>query len=94
MCWCGMDRFTAWLGNNSSTSKQRRLMGELHTRMTSSGHVASDRTGLRTAYLPTLRYSLSKPLATEDKEGIPIVINTMQARHGTPIYHLLLSLHY
>ncbi|EIE19443.1 RFC1-domain-containing protein, partial [Coccomyxa subellipsoidea C-169] len=71
-------RFTAWLGNNSSTGKQRRLMGELHTRMTSSGHVASDRTGLRTAYLPTLRYALSKPLASEDKEGIPVVINTMQ----------------
>ncbi|CAL8468443.1 g7983 [Coccomyxa elongata] len=71
-------RFTAWLGMNSSTGKQRRLMGELHTRMTSSGHVASDRMGLRTAYLPTLRYALSKPLATEDKEGIPIVINTMQ----------------
>lgn len=75
-----LHRFTAWLGNNSSTGKQRRLMGELHTRMTSSGHVATDRTGLRTAYLPTLRYALSKPLASQDKEGIPMVINTMQAR--------------
>jgi replication factor C subunit 1 len=75
-----LHRFTAWLGNNSSAGKQRRMLGEMHTRMMSSGHVASDRTGLRTSYLPALRYVLSKPLATEEKEGIPVVINTMQAR--------------
>lgn len=52
-------------------------MGELHTRMTSSGHLSSDRVGLRTSYLPALRYVLTKPLATLDKEGIPQVIETM-----------------
>lgn len=36
-------RFTAWLGNNSSYGKQRRLLGELHTCMTSSGHLSTDR---------------------------------------------------
>ena len=70
-------RFTAWLGQNSSQGKQRRLLGELHTRMTSSGHLSADRVGLRTSYLPTLRYVLTKPLATLDKEGIPQVIETM-----------------
>ena len=70
-------RFTAWLGNNASQGKQRRLLGELHTRMTSSGHIAADRLGLRTAYLPTMRFTLTKPLATLGKEGIPEVIDTM-----------------
>ena len=35
--------FTAWLGNNSSSNKQRRLLGELHTRMLSSGVIETDR---------------------------------------------------
>ena len=70
-------RFPAWLGQNSSQGKQRRLLGELHTRMSSSGHLSADRLGLRTSYLPTLRYVLTRPLATLDKEGIPEVIETM-----------------
>lgn len=40
-------RFTSWLGNNSSYGKQRRLLGELHTRMLSSGHLECDRRGPR-----------------------------------------------
>ena len=36
-------RFTAWLGSNSSSGKQRRLLGELHTRMLSSGGIECDR---------------------------------------------------
>ena len=73
-------RFPAWLGQNSSQGKQRRLLGELHTRMSSSGHLSADRLGLRTSYLPTLRYVLTRPLATLDKEGIPEVIETMSVR--------------
>ena len=38
-------RFTAWLGSNSSSGKQRRLLGELHTRMLSSGGIECDRWG-------------------------------------------------
>ena len=78
--WYACCRFTAWLGQNSSQGKQKRLLGELHTRMTSSGHLSADRVGLRTSYLPTLRYVLTKPLATLDKEGIPQVIDTMSVR--------------
>lgn len=48
--------------------------------MTSSGHLAANCVGLRTAYLPALRYVLTKPLATLDKEGIPQVIETMSVR--------------
>lgn len=36
-------RFTAWLGQNSSSNKQKRLLGELHTRMLSSGSIECDR---------------------------------------------------
>jgi replication factor C subunit 1 len=36
-------RFTAWLGNYSSSNKQRRLLGEVTTTMSSSGHMPSHR---------------------------------------------------
>ncbi len=36
-------RFSAWFGTNSSAGKQRRLLGEMHTRMLSSAAFAADR---------------------------------------------------
>ncbi|KAK9807239.1 hypothetical protein WJX73_001054 [Symbiochloris irregularis] len=71
-------RFTAWLGNNSSSTKQKRLLGELHTRMAASGGLETDRTALRTSYLPLLRNALTQPLVREEKEGIEPVIQLMQ----------------
>lgn len=44
-CPLHLRRFAAWLGNNSSQGKQRRLLGELHTRMLSSGNIETDRRG-------------------------------------------------
>ena len=73
-----MCRFSAWFGNNSTSGKQRRLLGELHTRMSACGHFSADRTGLRTEYLPTLRQALTKPLVEQEKEGIPPVVALMQ----------------
>ncbi|KAL6776732.1 RFC1 [Auxenochlorella protothecoides x Auxenochlorella symbiontica] len=70
-------RFTAWLGNFSSSNKQRRLLGELHTRMTSSGSLECDRTALRLGYLPVLRNTLVQPLARKGKEGIEEVLHQM-----------------
>lgn len=70
-------RFTAWLGNFSSSNKQRRLLGELHTRMTSSGSLECDRTALRLGYLPLLRNSLVQPLVGKGKEGIEEVLHQM-----------------
>ena len=72
-------RFTAWMGSNSSQGKQRRLLGELHTRMLSSGNMHSDRTSLRLQYLPTLRQTLTAPLAQLEKEGIEPVMAQMHA---------------
>lgn len=71
-------RFTAWLGNNSSYGKQRRLQGELHTRMLSNGAVECDRTALRLSYLPLLRTTLLRPLVQRQKEGVPEVLSVMR----------------
>jgi hypothetical protein len=68
-----------WLGNNSSSTKQRRLLGELRTRVSAAAAaVATDRTGLRTAYLPALRSTLVRPLLEREAEGIPDVVASMQ----------------
>ena len=71
-------RFTAWLGQNSSHGKQRRLLGELHTRMLSSGNIECDRTALRLNYLPVLRTTLTRPLVQQGKEGIDEVLGLMR----------------
>lgn len=67
------------MGSNSSQGKQRRLLGELHTRMLSSGNMHSDRTSLRLFYLPTLRQTLTAPLVSQEKEGIEPVMEQMHA---------------
>lgn len=72
-------RFTAWLGQNSSFGKQKRLLGELHTRMLSSGGIECDRSGLRLSYLPVLRSTLTQPLASQGKGGIEAVLQLMRA---------------
>lgn len=69
-----------WLGQNSSQGKQRRLLGELHTRMTASGNAAVDRLALRKDYLPSLRRTLVAPLVEREKDGIEDVVQQMQAR--------------
>lgn len=70
-------RFTAWLGQNSSYGKQKRILGEIHTNMISSGNFHSDRTALRLDYCSTLKSSLVQPLLKSGKEGIPKVLGMM-----------------
>ena len=84
--------FTAWLGQNSSAGKQKRLLGELHTRMVSSGALECDRTALRVSYLPVLRSALTRPLVTQVKGagagggegggGAPVASQLPAARAG------------
>ena len=67
-------RFTAWLGQNSSQGKQRRLLAELGARLASSegGHgVAADRAALRCDYAPALCRLLTRPLAALGSGGAP-----------------------
>lgn len=40
-------RFTAWMGNNSTTNKQKRVLGELQTLFAAGGHCVSDRAAVR-----------------------------------------------
>lgn len=70
-------RFTAWLGQNSSYGKQKRILGEIHTNMISSGNFHADRTALRLDYCSTLKTSLVQPLLKSGKEGIPQVLAMM-----------------
>ena len=72
-------RFTTWLGQFSSGNKQRRLLGELHTRVLSSNATTADRSSLRLSYLPVLRMAMVRPLAGEEgKEAIPKVLSLMR----------------
>ena len=70
-------RFSAWLGRNSSAGKQRRLLGELHARMLSSGKITCDRIALRLSYISLLRDALTRPLL-KGKDGIDSTISLMQ----------------
>ena len=70
-------RFSAWLGQNSSHRKQKRLLGEIHTDMHSSGNFIDDTDSLRLSYLPALRKCLTAPLEKKGKDGIEDVIKLM-----------------
>lgn len=70
-------RFTAWLGSYSSSNKQKRIAGELTTKLQAAG-VVCDRRDLRLQYLPTLRATLTNPLVNEGADGIETVIAMMQ----------------
>lgn len=65
-------RFPAWLGNNSTAGKQRRLLVELAATMAASdggaggmGGVGGARAAVRLDYLPALRALLPLPLKDE-----------------------------
>lgn len=47
--------FTAWLGNNSSSTKQRRLLADLGARLAAAGGPFGARGSLRCDTVPTLR---------------------------------------
>ena len=55
-------RFPAWLGKNSSTSKNVRLLQELNTHMTCSGHYQGTPLSMRMDFVPALRALLAAPL--------------------------------
>ena len=63
-------RFTAFLGNLSSSNKQKRVLSELHGHMLASegSYRTADRTSLRLSYLNCMKRILTKPLVDEAKE--------------------------
>ncbi|GAU93363.1 hypothetical protein RvY_05316 [Ramazzottius varieornatus] len=60
--------FPAWLGKNSSTNKNKRIVQDLITHMHLK--VTTNATGLILDYLPVMRRSLTAPLASKGAEGI------------------------
>ena len=70
-------RFSAWLGQNSSHNKCKRLLGELHTNMVSSGNFHADRTALRLDYCSVLKDAIIQPLVRKEKEGLSDAIGVM-----------------
>ncbi len=70
-------RFSAWLGQNSSNNKCKRLLGELHTDMISSGNFHADRTSLRLDYCGVLKTAIIQPLIRKEKDGLGEAIALM-----------------
>ena len=66
-------RFTAFMGNLSSSNKQKRVLGELQSHMLASGSFQSDRTSLRLQYISCMKKILTQPLKDKEKE----VMNVM-----------------
>ncbi|KAG2453593.1 hypothetical protein HYH02_001811 [Chlamydomonas schloesseri] len=70
-------RFSAWFGNNSTSGKQRRLLGELATSMSASGLVSAGRSGVRLEYACALRQLLARPLQQQQEAAVPRVVQEM-----------------
>ncbi|PVZ99103.1 hypothetical protein BB558_004883 [Smittium angustum] len=71
-----MYNFPGWLGKNSSTSKNLRLLSELSSRMRHK--VSGDRNQVRMSYIPTMAYSLTLPMVNDGVEGIDKVLEFME----------------
>jgi len=63
-------RFPAWLGKNSSSSKMRRLLNDIHGHMVSKGAFKSSSTILRQHYMSLLRSYTTIPLLSKHVRGL------------------------
>lgn len=70
-----MINFPQWLGKNSSTGKNDRVLQELRCHM--ALQVSCDKRGLNMDYLPALRARLTDPLKRKGSDGVPDVIALM-----------------
>lgn len=71
----GRINFSSWLGNNSKSMKNQRLLQEVqyHTRLRTS----TSKSELRLDYVPAMREAFTNPLIREGEEGISQVIEYM-----------------
>ncbi|KAJ3103197.1 hypothetical protein HDU97_010330 [Phlyctochytrium planicorne] len=67
--------FPGWLGKNSTSGKNWRLLKEIQMHMRL--RVSADKNEMRQNYLPTLARKLTSPLAEKQTDGIDEVIGTM-----------------
>lgn len=66
------------MGNNSTSGKQRRLLGELSTTLRASGHVVAPRGAVRLEYTSALRTLLTARLRRDEDEGIAPTVQFME----------------
>jgi hypothetical protein len=81
-CPQNFPRFTAWMGVNSTSTKQRRLLGELTANLSASGHVSAPRSAVRLSYVPALRAALTLPLVAQAEAAIPALVELMRVGCG------------
>ncbi|KAL1341278.1 hypothetical protein AAHE18_09G075600 [Arachis hypogaea] len=62
-----LNRFGGWLGKNSMTGKNLRLMEDLHVHMLASRESSSGRDTIRLEYLTLLLKQLTEPLRSLPK---------------------------
>ena len=82
------NRFPLWLGKNSTHSKNKRLLMELHSHCVAGGLFKADSASLRGEYVPLLKSLITTPLTKLsvgglEKEGIPEVMQRMDAHSLT-----------
>eukprot|EP00899_Mesostigma_viride_P017099 jgi/Mesvir1/25390/Mv01429-RA.1 len=74
------NRFSGWLGKNSTQGKNERLLSDIETHLTVSTHVTANRTSLRLDYLDVFRVALTRPLrdAEDRDEGVRALVGTLE----------------
>ena len=70
-------QMTAWMGNNSKSTKMRRILGEVQSAMLASKNCRANAKEVGMSYLPLLRMLLSQPMLSKGKDGIDDVMATM-----------------
>ncbi|CAN8300957.1 unnamed protein product [Cochlearia groenlandica] len=74
------NRFGGWLGKNSTSFKNTRLLEDLHVHILASRESSSGRETLRVDYLPLLLHRLTSPLQTLPKdEAVSEVVEFMNS---------------
>ncbi|KAG9445235.1 hypothetical protein H6P81_016575 [Aristolochia fimbriata] len=74
------NKFGGWLGKNSTMGKNLRLLEDVHVHVRASLECNTDRTSLRTDYLPVLLKQLTDPLRQLSKDvAVQKVVELMDA---------------
>ncbi|PRP78722.1 hypothetical protein PROFUN_13361 [Planoprotostelium fungivorum] len=73
----GRIEFPGWLGKNSTTGKNKRILRDIHEHINMTGTSSKEETLLH--YIPTLKTVLTKPLLDRGAEGAAEVVERMNA---------------
>ncbi|XP_035230443.1 replication factor C subunit 1-like [Stegodyphus dumicola] len=71
-----MINFPAWLGKNSNRNHMDRVLQELHVHMRMK--ITGNKTDVALEYLPLLKRALTRPLITDELEGVNEVLKIME----------------